>query len=58
MNIMNRLAWRSLWKNRTRTIVTVIGIILSACALLIALYLLFNLFRLISIVSGGYGYFY
>ena len=35
-----------------------IGIILSACALLIALYLLINLFRLISIVSGGYGYFY
>lgn len=30
MNIMNRLAWRSIWKNRTRTIVTVIGIILSA----------------------------
>ena len=30
MNIMNRLAWRSLWKNRTRTIVTIIGIILSA----------------------------
>ena len=30
MNIMNRLAWRSLWKNRTRTLVTIIGIILSA----------------------------
>ena len=30
MSIMNRLAWRSLWKNRTRTIVTIIGIILSA----------------------------
>ena len=30
MNIMNRLAWRSLRKNRTRTLVTIIGIILSA----------------------------
>lgn len=30
MNIMNRLAWRSLWKNRTRTLVTIVGIILSA----------------------------
>ncbi len=30
MNIMNRLAWRSLWKNRTRTLVTIIGIVLSA----------------------------
>lgn len=30
MKIMNRLAWRSLWKNRTRTVVTIVGIILSA----------------------------
>ena len=30
MNIMNRLAWRSLWKNRTRTLVTIVGIIFSA----------------------------
>ena len=30
MNIMNRLAWRSLWKNRTRTLVTIVGILLSA----------------------------
>ena len=30
MNIMNRLAWRSLWKNRTRTLVTIVGVILSA----------------------------
>ena len=30
MSIMNRLAWRSLWKNRTRTLVTIMGIILSA----------------------------
>ena len=30
MNIMNRLTWRSMWENRTRTIVTVIGIVLSA----------------------------
>lgn len=30
MSIMNRLAWRSMWKNRTRTIVTIIGIVLSA----------------------------
>lgn len=30
MNIMNRLAWRSMWKNKTRTVVTIIGILLSA----------------------------
>ncbi len=30
MKLMNRLAWRSLWKNRTRTAVTIIGILLSA----------------------------
>lgn len=30
MKIMHHLAWRSLWKNRTRTIVTIIGIVLSA----------------------------
>ena len=30
MNMMNRLAWRALWKNRTRTLVTIVGIILSA----------------------------
>ncbi|MBR2002042.1 MAG: ABC transporter permease, partial [Firmicutes bacterium] len=30
MNIMNRLTWKSMWENKTRTIVTVIGIVLSA----------------------------
>ena len=30
MNIMNRLTWKSMVKNRTRTIVTAIGIALSA----------------------------
>ena len=30
MNIMNRLTWKSMWENRTRTIVTIIGIVLSA----------------------------
>lgn len=30
MNIMNRLTWRSMVKNRTRTIVTAVGIALSA----------------------------
>lgn len=29
MNVMNRLAWRSMWRNRTRTMVTIVGIILS-----------------------------
>lgn len=29
MNIMNRLTWRAMAKNRTRTIVTVLGIVLS-----------------------------
>lgn len=30
MNIMNRVTWKSMWKNRTRTIVTIIGVVLSA----------------------------
>lgn len=30
MNIMNRITWKSMWENRTRTLVTVIGVILSA----------------------------
>ena len=30
MNIMGKVTWKSMWKNRTRTIVTIIGIILSA----------------------------
>lgn len=34
----------------------IVGIILSACALLIVFYLLFSLFRMISILTGGYYY--
>ena len=30
MNIMNRLTWKSMWENKTRTIVTIVGIVLSA----------------------------
>ncbi len=30
MNIMSKLTWRSMWKNRNRTLVTLIGIILAA----------------------------
>lgn len=30
MNILCRVTWKAMWKNRTRTIVTIIGIILSA----------------------------
>ena len=30
MNIMNRLTWKSMVKNRTRTVVTAIGITLAA----------------------------
>ena len=30
MNIMNRVTWRAMQKNKTRTIVTIIGVILSA----------------------------
>ncbi len=30
MNILNKVTWKGMWKNRTRTIVTMIGIILSA----------------------------
>lgn len=30
MNILNKVTWQAMWKNRTRTIVTVIGVILSA----------------------------
>lgn len=30
MNVLNKVTWSAMWKNRTRTIVTIIGIILSA----------------------------
>ncbi len=30
MNIMNRVTWKSMWENKTRTIVTIIGVVLSA----------------------------
>lgn len=30
MNIMNRVTWRAMWQSRTRTLVTIVGIILSA----------------------------
>ncbi len=30
MKLMNRYAWRAMWRNRTRTLVTIAGIILSA----------------------------
>ncbi len=30
MNILSRVAWKQLWKNKTRTMVTVVGIVLSA----------------------------
>ena len=30
MNILQKVTWKAMWKNRTRTIVTIIGVILSA----------------------------
>ena len=30
MNILKKVTWQAMWKNKTRTIVTIIGIILSA----------------------------
>lgn len=30
MNVLNKVTWAAMWKNKTRTIVTIIGIILSA----------------------------
>lgn len=30
MNILSKVTWQAMWKNRTRTVVTIIGIILSA----------------------------
>lgn len=30
MNILNKVTWKAMWKNRTRTLVTIVGIILSA----------------------------
>lgn len=30
MNVLNKVTWSAMWKNRTRTIVTIVGIILSA----------------------------
>ena len=30
MNILNKVTWQAMWKNKTRTIVTIIGVALSA----------------------------
>ena len=30
MKILHHVTWQTLWRNRTRTIVTIIGVILSA----------------------------
>lgn len=30
MNILSKVTWKAMWKNRTRTLVTIVGIILSA----------------------------
>ena len=30
MNILSKVTWKSMWQNRTRTVVTIVGIILSA----------------------------
>ena len=30
MNVMNRITWKAMWKNKLRTLVTIVGIILSA----------------------------
>ena len=30
MNIMNRVTWRAMWKNKVRTVVTILGVIISA----------------------------
>ena len=34
MNVLNRVTWNNLKKNKTRTIVTIIGVILSAAMML------------------------
>ena len=30
MNILGKVTWKTMWKNRTRTIVTIIGVILAS----------------------------
>lgn len=30
MNIMNRVTWRAMWKNKIRTLVTILGVVISA----------------------------
>ena len=43
MNIMNRLTWKSMWENRTRTLVTIIGVILSAAMFMAVTTLVYSL---------------
>ncbi len=43
MNILSRVTWKSMWKNKTRTIVTIIGIILSAAMFMAVVTLGFSL---------------
>lgn len=43
MNILSKVTWKGMWKNKTRTVVTVIGIILSAAMFMAVLTLAFSL---------------
>ena len=43
MNILSKVTWKGMWKNKTRTIVTIIGIILSAAMFMAVLTLAFSL---------------
>ena len=43
MNILSKVTWKAMWKNKTRTIVTIIGIILSAAMFMAVVTLAFSL---------------
>ena len=43
MNILSKVTWQSMWKNKTRTIVTIIGIVLSAAMFMAVFTLAFSL---------------
>lgn len=53
MNILSKVTWQAMWKNKTRTIVTIIGIVLSAAMFMAVTTAAFSGFNF---VIRGYSY--
>ena len=43
MNIIHKVTWKSMWKNRTRTLVTIVSVMLSAAMFMAVVTLVYSL---------------